>query len=86
MIRTEIEISRPVEDAWWHLLDAEGWKQWWGGNLREVRPGWENGAEMVREGFICPSDGPVFREVPVGLDVLHRIRDGGIHRQEAGPS
>ena len=49
MIRAEIELLRPVEDAWWHLLDTESWKEWWGGNLKEVRPRWENGAEMVWE-------------------------------------
>jgi hypothetical protein len=27
VIRTEIEIARPVEDVCWHLLDTESWKQ-----------------------------------------------------------
>jgi uncharacterized protein YndB with AHSA1/START domain len=42
VIRTEIEIARPVEDVCWHLLDTDSWKLWWGGNFKEVRPDCEN--------------------------------------------
>jgi uncharacterized protein YndB with AHSA1/START domain len=45
-ITTE-HIDRPVEATWKIFTQANLWKDWWGGDLVNVQPGWEVDADLV---------------------------------------
>lgn len=42
--RSEFEIARPLAQVWDVFLDIRHWKQWHGGEITRVDPGWEDDA------------------------------------------
>lgn len=49
MITVNTIIERPASDVWAYLARVENWKQWWGGGVKAVQPGWQNGAQILWE-------------------------------------
>ena len=48
-LKTRMTIGRPVGDVWSFVTTPEYWARWWGGTLKEVRPGWEPGGQLIWE-------------------------------------
>ncbi len=47
MPKTGIIIDRPPDIVWEVFTKPEGWKKWWGGDLKQVAPGWQDGAKLI---------------------------------------
>lgn len=45
-VSSRIEIARPLDTVWEAFTNRRGWKRWWGGPLRSIKPGWEQGAAL----------------------------------------
>jgi hypothetical protein len=45
-VSSRIEIARPFDTVWEAFTFRRGWKRWWGGPLRSIKPGWEQGAKL----------------------------------------
>lgn len=48
-LEAEISIARSPEEIWKFFTTADSWKQWWGGALLKVDPGWTEGGSLVWE-------------------------------------
>ena len=47
MITVSVKIDRPVDTVWDYFTTPSNWSKWYGGGLKEVVPGWQNGAKLV---------------------------------------
>jgi hypothetical protein len=45
-MKTSIVIYRSLPEVWDYFITTENWLAWWGGELQEVVPAWEEGAIM----------------------------------------
>lgn len=47
MPKTSITINRPPSIVWKYFTDCNTWEEWYGGALKQVDPGWLNGAKLI---------------------------------------
>jgi len=47
MITASVKIDRNVGSVWAYFTTPEHWKKWYGGDLKAVVPGWQNGGTLV---------------------------------------
>lgn len=66
MIKISVTINRPVDVVWDYYTEVSNWSKWYGGGLKEVVPGWQNGAELIWE-LGRPS---FIKKIIVGKEVL----------------
>lgn len=46
MIQISVEINRPLNTVWDFFIEPANWKKWNNSEIREVKPGWEQGAQI----------------------------------------
>ena len=49
MISITIDIDRSIDIVWDYFTKPENWEKWYGGGLKGVSPGWQEGAQLVWE-------------------------------------
>lgn len=53
-IKTEVTICAHIDKVWEYLTTNYYWGSWWGKDIRNLDPGWEQGAEMQFSGSYEP--------------------------------
>jgi len=46
-LEAKVSIKRSRDEVWNYFTNPSNWKQWWGGSLARVEPGWDRGAALV---------------------------------------